>query len=604
MKLKYLIVFFFLFSKITLFSQEKNLPVGMFVPNFRDVELQDFLKTMAQITKKNILVDENVKGKITIVAYKPLPVSKALDFLKTVLDLRGFTVIEDDHFLKVYKKKEAEILSELKQKEISKLEKDIITKIYKVPKNISIKEISELFRKLGGNEITVNEFLSGYSIVLTGYAPVVKRLLDIASNLIPLDEGKTTEIDTEGVYMYHVKNLQAESLANTLVKLDTPSQHKDDKTPTPGGKIKAVAHKESNTLIVISNREEWNQIRKIIEQLDQPRRQILLEVLIAEVSGQDIKDFGIDWRYIGPNAGYSQFNTGLAIEGNLIDKQGNITGNNTLAGFSIGFLQKGGDLLGIFNANVSNRNFNVLSSPQILTLDNQEAEINVGQDVPVKTQERTTGGGAAEATINSFEYRPAGIKLKFTPHINPESKISLEIFTEVTNIEGGVNIGINPVFNKRNVKTSIYVDNKQTIVIGGLVSTENLKAIQKIPLLGDIPLLGFLFRRTTYTTKKTNLMVFITPILIENKEIANQLTNTKREQQNLQYKETTEKIHLWPQSSIETDQEKFYERSKNQPIIVTEEGEIKLQETHQESKENLDKQNKIDKETPFIIETK
>ncbi len=604
MKLKYLIIFFFLFSKITLFSQEKNLPVGMFVPNFRDVELQDFLKTMAQITKKNILVDENVKGKITIVAYKPLPVSKALDFLKTVLDLRGFTVIEDDHFLKVYKKKEAEILSELKQKEISKLEKDIITKIYKVPKNISIKEISELFRKLGGNEITVNEFLSGYSIVLTGYAPVVKRLLDIASNLIPLDEGKTTEIDTEGVYMYHVKNLQAESLANTLVKLDTPSQHKDDKTPTPGGKIKAVAHKESNTLIVISNREEWNQIRKIIEQLDQPRRQILLEVLIAEVSGQDIKDFGIDWRYIGPNAGYSQFNTGLAIEGNLIDKQGNITGNNTLAGFSIGFLQKGGDLLGIFNANVSNRNFNVLSSPQILTLDNQEAEINVGQDVPVKTQERTTGGGAAEATINSFEYRPAGIKLKFTPHINPESKISLEIFTEVTNIEGGVNIGINPVFNKRNVKTSIYVDNKQTIVIGGLVSTENLKAIQKIPLLGDIPLLGFLFRRTTYTTKKTNLMVFITPILIENKEIANQLTNTKREQQNLQYKETTEKIHLWPQSSIETDQEKFYERSKNQPIIVTEEGEIKLQETHQESKENLDKQNKIDKETPFIIETK
>lgn len=608
MKLKIVILLFCFASFFSILAQEKNLPANMFVPNFRDVELQDFLKTMAQITKKNILVDENVKGKITIVAHKPLPVTKALDFLKTVLDLRGFAVVEDDHFLKVYKKKDAEILSELKLREISKTEKDIITKIYQVPKNISLKEMSDLFRKLGGNEITVNEFMSSYSIIITGYAPVVRRLFDIASNLISLEDGKTPQLDTETVHMYQVKNLQAESLANTLVKLDTPSQQKDDKTPAPSGKIKAVAHKESNTIIVIANREEWNEIRKIIEQLDQPRKQILLEVLIAEVSGQDIKDFGIDWRYIGPNAGYTQFNTGLAVEGNLIDKQGNITGNNTLAGFSIGFLQKGGDLLGIFNANVSNRNFNVLSSPQILTLDNQEAEINVGQDVPVKTQERTTGGGTAEATINSFEYRPAGIKLKFTPHINPDGKISLELFTEVTNIEGGVNIGINPVFNKRNVKTSVYVDNKQTIVIGGLVSTENLKAIQKIPLLGDIPLLGFLFRRTTYTTKKTNLMVFITPIMIENKEMGNQLTNTKREQQNIEYKESTEKILLWPQSSIKTNEEKFQERIKHQPIIVTEEGEIKFEEEAKPKSDASEKtqkeENKIDKDSPYIIQPK
>lgn len=603
MKIKFLLFCIFLFVIFSLNSQEKNIPAGMFVPNFRDVEIQDFLKTMAQITKKNILVDENVKGKITIVAYKPLPVSRALEFLKTVLDLRGFTVIEDDSLLKVYKKKDAEVVSDLKEKDISKLERDIVTKIYKVPKHISIKEVADIFKKLGGNELTVNEFTTGYSIILTGFAPVVKRVLDIVSNLIP-EEGKKEQLETEGVHMYQVKNLQAESLANTLVKLDAPSPQKDDKTPQPSGKIKAVAHKESNTIIVIANREEWNEIRKIIEQLDQPRKQILLEVLIAEVSGQDIKDFGIDWRYIGPNAGYTQFNTGLAVEGNLIDKQGNITGNNTLAGFSIGFLQKGGDILGIFNANVSNRNFNVLSSPQILTLDNQEAEINVGQDVPVKTQERTTGGGTAEATVNSFEYRPAGIKLKFTPHINPDNKINLEIFTEVTNIEGGITIGINPVFGKRNVKTSVYVDNKQTIVIGGLVSTETLKAIQKIPLLGDIPLLGFLFRRTTLTTKKTNLMIFITPIMLDNKDFANQLTNTKREQQNLEYKQTTEKIRLWPQSKVKTEEERFQERIQDQPIIITEEGEIQLQEESKTLPETQpeEKQNKIDKENPYIIQ--
>lgn len=600
------IVILVIFLNINLYSQEiKNVPSGMFVPNFRDVEIQDFLKTMAQITRKNILVDESVKGKITIVAYKPLPVNEALNFLKSVLEVRGFTVIEEGGLLKVTKKKDAENLSELKEKDIAKNENDIITKIYKVPKHISIREVADLLRKLGGNEITVNEFSNSNSIIISGYAPVVKRVLDIAEQVIPKEKEKEESIETESVHMYQVQNLQAQSLADILVKLDNPVVKQEEKDKTPAGKIKAVAHKESNTIIVIANRDEWNEIRKIIEKLDQPRKQILLEVLIAEVSGSNINDFGIDWRYVGPDAGYTQFNTGLAIEGRLVDEKGNITGNNTLAGFSIGFLQKGGDLLGIFNANVSNRNFNVLSAPQILTLDNQEAEINVGQDVPVKTQERTTGGGTAEATINSFEYRPAGIKLKFTPHINPEDKINLELFTEVTNIEGGITSGINPIFSKRNVKTFINVDNKQTIVIGGLVSTEKLKAIQKIPLLGDIPLLGFLFRRTTYTTKKTNLMVFITPIILDNPELANKITNTKKEHQSLEYKKATEEIHLWPQGYIKTQEERYQERLEDQPIYISPSSKENKQSENIsiENKNSQKSENKIDKENPYLIES-
>ncbi len=604
----YLLILLFPFNNPLFLQEMKDVPRGMFVPNFRDVEIQDFLKTMAQITKKNILIDDSVKGKITVVAYKPLPVSEALQFLKSILEIRGFTVVEEDGLLKVYKKKEAENVSSIKE-DISKTERDIITRIYKVPKTVGIREVADLFRKLGGNEITVNEFPSSSSIILSGYAPVIKRILDIAEQVIPKEDIKLQSVETEGVHMYQAKHLQAESLANVLVKLENPvlqTDTKDAKTPT---KIKAVSHKESNTIIVMASREEWNEIRKIIETLDQPRKQILLEVLIVEISGQDINDFGIDWRYVGPNAGYTQFNSGLAIEGNLIDDKGNITGNNTLAGFSIGFLQKGGDILGIFNANVSNRNFNVLSSPQVLTLDNQEAEINVGQDVPVKTQERTTGGGTAEATVNSFEYRPAGIKLKFTPHINPENKINLELFTEVTNIEGGITAGVNPVFSKRNVKTFINVDNKQTIVIGGLVATEKLKAIRKIPILGDIPLLGFLFRRTTYTEKKTNLMVFLTPMILEEKELADKLTNTKREHQELDYKKTTENIHLWPQKYSKSKEEIYQENLKEQPINLDREKKNKQKENISlEKKENVElkenQKNEIDKENPYLIESK
>ncbi|MCB1306315.1 MAG: hypothetical protein KDK37_18630, partial [Leptospiraceae bacterium] len=154
---------------------------------------------------------------------------------------------------------------------------------------------------------------------------------------------------------------------------------------------------------------------------------------------------------------------------------------------------------------------------------------------------------SSESTVNSFEYRPSGIKLKFTPHINTEGNISLDMFAEVTNIEGGQSAISNPTFNKRNVKTYITVDNQQTIVIGGLVSNERLQAIKKIPFLGDIPLLGFLFRRTTMTNQRTNLMVFITPHILDDREAADRITGYKRETQIRESRERVENLNLWPQ---------------------------------------------------------
>jgi general secretion pathway protein D len=548
----------------------------MFLPNFRDVEIADFLKTMAQVTRRNILVDDSIKGKITIVAYKPIPVSEALPFMKRVLEVRGFAVIEEGGLIKISKTAEAVSQSKTKASP-QENDADIITSVYRVPSYASVNEVLAFFQKIAGKEVVVEPFRSSGTIVLSGYAPRIRRMMELAGEVLP-PEKENTKASTEGVHFYQVMNLQAESLASVLVKLDAPAVDGEAKEGKQGqsGKIRAVAHKESNTIIITASREEWVEIRRIIEQLDRERKQILLEVLIAEVSGRDTKDFGIDWRVTTPQAGHSQFNSGLALEGKMVDSNGMITGNNTLSGFSIGFLKTGGNLLGIFNANIGNQNFNVLSAPQILTLDNQEAEINVGQDVPVKTQERTSGGGTSEATVNSFEYRPSGIKLKFTPNINSNGNIVLELFSEVTNIEGGSVSTVNPTFNKRNVKTFITVDNGQTVVIGGLVSTERLQAVKKIPLLGDIPLLGFIFRRTTYETKRTNLMVFITPIILNDRETADGLTRTKRSQQIDMSRILQEDIRLWPQrkqpllrnenSGDDKDHEIYIVDPENRPV--------------------------------------
>jgi general secretion pathway protein D len=544
--------------------------------SYRDIEIADFLKLMAQIAKKNVLVDETIKGKITILSHSPIPVNRALDFMKQVLELRGLTVLEEPNLVKVVPMDVASSASIPDPNRPTDQDTTLTSQILRVPSSVNINDLANVLKSLAGKNTVVAPYKAANTIIIKGYAPNVRRVLSLANELIPrLDVPGGTNVETDTVHIYRVKNMPAESLAQTLTRLDnpqaaaTPAQPANPAQPgqppvpvpvpvsvpeTPGkpaGKIRAVSHKESNSIIVTASDAEWREIEQIIRQLDMFRQQILLEVLIAEVSSTDLNDFGIDWRYQGTNSGHSQFNTGLAAEGKLVDPDtGKITGNNTLSGFSLGFLKKGGELLGIFNANMNNQNFNVLSAPQVLTLDNQEAEINVGQDVPVRTQERTSGGGSSEATVNSFEYRPSGIKLKFTPHVNAEGMISIDLFSEVTNIEGASRSAGNPTFNKRNVKTYITVGNKQTIVIGGLVGSEKQEAVSKVPLLGDIPVLGFLFRRTTISDKRTNLMVFITPHILAEKAEADRLTDFKREEQSRAYRQRHNNIRLWPQKEV------------------------------------------------------
>ena len=492
-------------------SQEKDLPVprGHFFAQFRDIEIRDFLKTMAQITKRNILIDDAVKGKITIVSYKPIPVGRAMDFLKQVLEVKGYAVVEEPNLIKVIKTKQAQAHSMPDDIDPDHLSSGMVTKVLALPGNIKISEMNSLVKNIAGKDAQVVAHRQTNSLVITGYAQSVRRALEVVKKVLPSTSEDGGPVETSGVHIYRCRHMKAETLAQVLVKLDNPditaTGGKDDKKKAPAlpvrgnNKIKAVAHKESNSIVVTASNNEWREIEQIIRALDQVREQILLEVLIAEVSSDRTNDFGIDWRVNNSSSGHSQFNTGLAAQGGLVDTEtGRITGNNTLSGFSLGFLDQAGDILAIFNANMTRSNFNVLSAPQILTLDNQEAEINVGQDVPVQTQQRTSGGGTSESTVNSFEYRPAGIKLKVTPNINKEGNITLDLYQEVTNIANVTTAeGSNPTFNKRTVKTFVNVTNKQTIVIGGLVNTEKQQSISKIPLLGDIPLLGLLFRRTT-----------------------------------------------------------------------------------------------------------
>ncbi|TGK35022.1 type II secretion system protein GspD [Leptospira gomenensis] len=520
-----------------------------FYANWRDTELNDFLKGMSAILKKNILLDESLKGKkITIISQKEIPIKNAFVFMKSVLESLGFGVVEEPDLISIVKIKDA-----LARSPVVRVGKDLIpenevgdyrtiTQIIPV-ENVKPEELEPILKRLTSPNTDVIVYKNTNTIVLSGSAADINKLLTLVTELdLKLEDTAPGSVSSAGdVHIYTLEHSEAEKIAATLVKLDNPVVQSEDITPEKRAqgqappkaeKIKAVGHKESNSVIVTATNSEWNEIRKIIKVLDSARKQVLLEVLIVELTSSDLNDFGIDWRYKGQ--AFGQFNSGLSKEANIINSNGQINPNiNTLSGFSLGFLKAGSEqIIGILSANQGNENFNVLSAPQVLTVDNQEAEISVGQDVPVRTQSRNAGtGGANAVTVDNFEYRPTGIKLKFTPHVNKNNKITLELFQEIKNIAEIALAGGNPTFNRREIKTSITIENTQSIVIGGLISNDKQKRIIKIPLLGDIPYLGHLFKRTTEKVKKTNLMVFITPHILDSRENADKMTVKKKMQQ-------------------------------------------------------------------------
>jgi len=550
--------------------------------DFRDKPITDFLKAMTKVIKRNILVDESIKGKITIISNKGIPESKVYPFFKSVLESKGFAVIEEKQLIKIVPIKEA----------VAKGRRIHVGRKYISDQAISLdrihtqvipifwaeaQQISSILKSISTKATTVLVYARTNTLVITGSGPEINTMIQVVKELdkpeadddgcFPGDLGypNCPKVTGGNVHIYRVVHHKAEKLAQVLVKLDNPEiaiaeaaaketkkkkkgkkpRRKSSKRPAKNKraqKIKAVAHKETNSLIITATPGEFKEILGIIKQLDIVRKQVLLEVLIAEVSADSNNSFGIDWSFNPertrfPGAGL-QNNNGLFRDSGIVnpDTQ-DFTGLNTLMGFSFGFINdSSAELAGLVNLNLNNDNFSILSSPQIMTLENEEAEINVGADIPVITGSRTSG--ASDATIQTFEYRPIGIKLKFTPYINANNSLTIDLYQEVKEVAGDTGTtDANPRFTKRDVKTFVTVENEKTIVIAGLISTNRNNIVRKIPILGDIPILGYLFKRESESTKKTNLLVFITPHILSDVKKQKKILDEKRQEQIRFYKE-------------------------------------------------------------------
>lgn len=547
-------------------AAKKRAPVEKkFALNFKDVEIAEFINVMGQLIGKNIIIDDRVKGKISISSARKVPLSEAYNVMKTILEVKGLAIIETENLIKIMPiedaiKKNAEIIVDGKPL----YDEKTVTFLLEL-KNADANEVANALRSLKSKTADIVIYQSLNLLIITGISSEVNALIKIARSLDEKGAGdEKTGVTSGSIHVYHLENANAEDLANVLARIpfsdtariDTSpvqpqqqvqpsdrakrvsSQH--GAAPSKTEKLSIIANKDTNSLIITARPEEYQEILRIIKELDIVREQVLIEAMIVEVNVDNGWGFGIDWM-LGNKTGIHMYG-GSSINSSKLPNYkvpdwapaGKSLPVPLGTGLQLGYMPDLSVLgFALLNASATDSNFNILSTPQILTVDNSEAELNVGEEIGVPTNNRITD---QNTTFQTFEYKTVGIKLKITPHITKQARITLDLYQEVNSVLGDTTVTssgslVPPKLGKRDIKTKVTVHDGKTIVVGGLISNQKNVTESKVPLLGDIPLLGWLFKNKNVSYSKRNLLVFITPHIVTKKGKLDAITKEKIETQ-------------------------------------------------------------------------
>ncbi|MBN7819172.1 type II secretion system secretin GspD [Bowmanella sp. Y57] len=614
-------------ANAALLCAASSISAAEYSPNFKGTEIDEFINIVGKNLKKTIIVDPNVRGKITVRSYDLLTEQQYYQFFLNVLQVYGFAVVEmPSGVLKVVRDKDAKS-SNIPVIEGTSFDGDeMITRVVPLY-NGSVRELAPLLRQLndqagGGNVVAYDQ---SNVMLLTGRAAVVNRLVEIIERvdkagdkevdiiklryasasemvrivdsinknqgakqggvdvleprvvaddrtnsviisgdikarqrLINLIERLDKELESSGnTRVIYLKYAKADDLVKVLQGVSASIQSEEQGAAQPNARrtsgkrdISIESHPDSNALVITAEPDMMRSLEEVIRQLDIRRAQVQVEAIIVEVFEGDGTQLGVQW--ISENGGGQQFTNGTVpigalgvalrqaedrevnrttysadgtpivttetIEGDLTALAGLLGGLN---GAMYGVVKDGWGA--IVQAVSTDTNSNVLATPHITTMDNEEAFFIVGQEVPI-----ITGSSASSNNNNPFttvDRKEVGIKLKVTPQINEGSGVQMTIEQEVSSVSGttGVDISI----NKRELKTTVLVEDGGTVVLGGLIDEDVQESVSKVPLLGDIPILGNLFKSTSTSKRKRNLMVFLRPTIIKDGVTMNTISHRK-----------------------------------------------------------------------------
>ncbi|MBR9982475.1 MAG: type II secretion system secretin GspD, partial [Desulfatitalea sp.] len=583
--------------------------------DFNNVDIGVFVKFISDLTKRNFIIDDKVRGRVTVISPGRITVSEAYRVFESVLEVNGFTTVPSGAVTKIVPAPEARAKSIRTriEEEAGRPGDNVITQIVPL-RYADPNEIKNLFTPLVSRNSVIQAYPPTNTLIITDVHSNIARLLQILKAiditgvgqqiaLIPVQNASSAKLVTmldsifrsarergasekditfvsddrtntliilasEGdidnirqlvsrldketprgqgnINVYYLEHASSEDMVKVLQEIiqrggQTADAEGKPVAPAVSDKVRITADKPTNSLIIVADLDEYMVLESIIQKIDIPRSMVYIEALIMEVNVN--KDFrlGTEWTlggetsYDGKDAIYGG---GFRSDDPLIGfSQGPTAGSLIPAlpgGMSLGifgeFLEIGGitfpSISAMVQAYQKDRDVRILSTPQILTTDNQEARIYVGKNVPFQTT--ATASTTGTEIFNSFEYRDVGKSLKITPQISKDRMVRLLISLEVTALEGVATT--RPTTLKRTIETTAIVQDGHSVVLGGLIDDNEDAVRYKVPCLGDIPGFGALFSSRASGFEKSNLYVFLTPRVIQDTDEATKVSRQKRQQ--------------------------------------------------------------------------
>ena len=413
--------------------------------------------------------------------------------------------------------------------------------------NTSSNEIARILGSMwkGDNQMTKSftalSVERSNSILLRGQKTVIEQLKGVISKL---DSNTSPSSNLKVIYL---KYAQAEDLTSILENVALTLEEEQLTSSTGTKKTTNISfHSDTNALVISAQPDILKSLESVISQLDIKRAQVLVEALIVEVSDKLARELGVQFLFTGDgdNAPIAAQKFGSpnpellsTIGSEISDDSSTASTMKTratnsllgLEGLAIGvakYRANAESFAAILNLVSQDGDSNILSTPSIMTMDNEESSIIVGQEIPITTGETLSGSNSNP--FRSVTRQEVGVKLQVRPQINEGNAVKMYIVQEVSSIFGPIgDTSSDLITNKRNIKTTVLVDDGETIVLGGLIDDDVQETINKVPVLGNIPLLGRVFTSTTTTRTKRNLMVFLRPTIVRDSEDVRSISNRK-----------------------------------------------------------------------------
>ena len=593
--------------------------------NFRNLEIKDFVEMVSKISKKNILVNGALKGKINFISTQPIKRSSLIPLANSILENKGFTLIDQGDFLQVVKSSEAAgmglevdnkitgntlktVLFKLKTSSAAVIRAKIKPLLHRNAKVVSfknnnvlsitayprtlksikliidsvegagkkgstviklrnssvkavhsnaVKMAAQLFPKTVPSEkVDILKDDSTNSIILVGKKENVTQMIKYIKQLD--QKGESIE---QQMYVIRLKNSNVEEMEKILSKLVAQMNSVAIKEPKKGGKAPSkamvVSDVERNALIVLATAEQIKNIRSTVRKIDIPKVQVYVKAKIVEINKNLASQIGIKYGFesgaitsrglftAAANMGASSLMVSSSLMGFLnsssttTDSNGNKVENDNRP-FSFA-----SDISEIFALGAKidllkqNGAAHILSEPSILCTNNKEASIYVGQTQSILTQAQQSTAGQANI-VNNYSREDIGITLKVKPRLSSNNQVTLEIEGVIEDIlPGSSATSDRPTTTKRTVKTNAIVNNGETVILGGLMKSSGGKTVSKIPILGDIPIIGGLFRSTGTGESKVNVVIYLTPYIVRRSGDLKRLRTALIELENIQERYNT-----------------------------------------------------------------